>query len=92
MQNAKETASPWQQQTIDRIDPMLRDIAATVTATINHLSQQPIKLQTAPYKEYVDANAELTADLAEVITDYVDYGKAKNKSEELADKLEVSGN
>ena len=92
MQNARATASPWQQQTIDRIDPMLRDIAATVTATINHLEQQPIKLQTAPYKEYVDANAELTADLAEVISDYVDYGKAKNKSEELADKLEVPGN
>ncbi len=92
MQNARATASPWQQQTIDRIDPMLRDIAATVTATINHLGQQPIKLQTAPYKEYVDANAELTADLAEVISDYVDYGKAKNKSEELADKLEVPGN
>ena len=58
MQNARSTASPWQQQTIDRIEPMLKDIAATVETTIAHLSKQPQQLQTAPYKEYVDANAE----------------------------------
>ena len=92
MKNARSTASPWQQQTIDRIEPMLKDIAATVESTIDHLNKQPQQLQTPPYKEYVDANASLAADLAEVISDYVEYGKAKAKSEELAAKLEVPGN
>jgi len=92
MQNARPTASPWQQQTIDRIEPMLKDIAATVESTIDSLNKQPQQLQTGPYREYVDANADLTADLAALISDYVDYGKAKNKSEALAEKLEVPGN
>jgi hypothetical protein len=92
MQNARATASPWQQQTIDRIEPMLKDIAATVESTIDHLNKHPRQLQTPPYKAYVEANANLTADLAEVISDYVEYGRAKNKSEELAEKLEVPVN
>jgi len=92
MQNARSTASPWQQQTIDRIEPMLKDIAATVESTIEHLNKRPQQLQTAPYKAYAEANATLTADLAEVISDYVEYGKARNRSEELAEKLEVPGN
>jgi len=90
--NARQTASPWQQQAIDRIEPLLKDLAATVETTIDHLSKHPEHLQTGPYKGYVDANADLASKLAEVISDYVEYGKSKVKSEELAAKLEVPEN
>src|SRR6516162_3187204 len=41
LDNAKKDASPWQQQAIDRITPLLKELASSVTATIDHLSQKP---------------------------------------------------
>jgi len=37
----------------------------------------------------VASTADLATDLSALITDYVEYGEAKNKSEELGQKLEV---
>lgn len=87
--NAKGKASPWQQQAIDRITPMLRELASNTTATIEQLNQKPKLFQTGPYADHADANYEVASSLAELISDYVDYGKSKAKSEELASKLEV---
>jgi hypothetical protein len=89
LDDAKSTASPWQQQAIDQITPMLKELASNTTATIEHLNQRPQLLHTGPYANYVDANYEVASSLAELISDYVDYGKSKAKSEELASKLET---
>ena len=51
----------------------------------------PRLVHTAPNTEYVDGNYEVTSNLAELISDYVDYGKSKARSEELAAKLGVPG-
>ena len=89
LENAKGEASPWQQQAIDRITPMLKELASNTTATIEHLNQRPKLLHTSPYADYVDANYEVASSLEELISDYVDYGKSKARSEELTSKLEV---
>jgi len=89
LENAKSKASPWQQQAIDRVTPLLKELASNTTATIEQLNQKPKLLQTGPYADYADANYEVASNLAELISDYVDYGKSKAKSEELASKLEV---
>jgi hypothetical protein len=89
LENTKGTASPWQQQAIERITPMLKELASNTESTIDHLNQRPKLLHTGPYKEYVDANYEVASSLEELISDYVDYGKSKARSEELASKLEV---
>ena len=92
LDNAKGAASPWQQQAIDQITPMLKELASNVTSTIEHLNQRPKLLHTGPYADYVSANYELASNLAELISDYVDYGKSKARSDELAARLEVPGN
>jgi len=92
MMNAKSEGSPWQQQAIERIQPLLKDLADTVESTIDNLNKHPEHLMTSPYKAYAESNAALAENLVQVISDYVEYGKAKNKSEELADRLEVPGN
>lgn len=89
LQNSKSQASPWQQQAIDRVTPMLKELASNTTSTIEHLNERPKSLHTGPYVEYADANYEVASNLAELISDYVDYGKSKAKSEELASRLEV---
>jgi hypothetical protein len=89
LENEKGAASPWQQQAIERITPMLKELASNTESTIDHLNQKPKLLHTGPYKEYVEANYEVASSLEELISDYVDYGKSKARSEELASKLEV---
>jgi DNA repair exonuclease SbcCD ATPase subunit len=92
LDSARGSASPWQQQAIDRINPLLKEIASNVESTIEHFNRKPKLLQTGPYVDYAAANYELASNLAELISDYVEYGKSKAKSEELAAKLEAPGN
>lgn len=84
-------ASPWQKTAIERIRPLLQELASNTTNVINRLNQHPNQLTTGAYKDYVEANADLAAQLSEMIADFVDYGKTKNRFERLADKLEISG-
>jgi hypothetical protein len=41
------------------------------------------------FPDYVAANAELATDIAQTVSDYVAYGEAKNKAEELSFQLEL---
>ena len=91
MDSAKATASLWQRQSINQVTPLLRDLAASVTATIKHLSDNQNRLQYPPYPDYAAATAEYASDLSQLISDYVAYGEAKHKTEDLERKLEVPG-
>ena len=81
--------SPWQQVAIDRVDPLLRDVAAQLTATIKHLNENPGQVHMAPYRDYVEATYEYDSRTAELIHDFVDYDTAKAKVEALEAKLEL---
>jgi hypothetical protein len=92
LDNARGSASLWQQEAIDHITPLLKELASGVESAIEHFNQRPTLLHTGPYVEYADANYELASNSAEVISDYVEYGKSKAKSDELAAKLAVPEN
>lgn len=90
LNDAKETGSPWQQTAIERVTPLLGELAKNVEGTIEHLNNNPSHVQMQPFKDYVTANYDLANQLAALITDFVDYGKSKDKFESLGDKLEVA--
>jgi hypothetical protein len=92
LENAKSDASPWQIEAIDRITPLMKELASNVQSTIDHLNQKPRALHTTQYVDYVAANYEMASTVTELISDYVDYGRSKAKAEELGNKLEVPGN
>lgn len=92
MNDAQAEASPWQQQAIDQITPLLQELAANVSSTIKHLNKNQTRLMHPPYPAYAAASAEYAADLSRLISDYVAYGAAKHKSEELTERLELPGN
>ncbi len=89
LNNARGGGSPWQQQAIDRINPLLQELASNVGATINQLSEHQSLVHSTHYKEYVQTNHEQATNLASLISDYVEYGKAKDKMEALGKDLEV---
>ena len=91
LHDAKASASPWQNQAIDEITPLLKELASSVTSTIEHLRKNQGRIHTPPYTDYVASTYDVATDLSGLIADYVAYGEAKNKSEDLGKKLEVPG-
>ena len=91
LNNEKAMAAPWQKEAIERITPLLRELAANMEMTIDHLSDKSaqVKLNTPVYHEYVKANGEMAADLSGLISDFVSYDEAKQKFEDLTRRLEV---
>jgi len=85
----RKDASPWQKEAIDRIDPFLGEMVGYTEAVIEHINAHPKLLGTAEYKDYLEANVDYASDLASMITDFVDYGRTKERLQHLTDKLEV---
>ena len=88
LKDARDTASPWQNTAIDRINPFLDELGGYTSAVIEHIKGEP-KHTMNEYKDYLEANADYASDLAAMIADFVDYGKTKQRMERLAAKLEV---
>jgi len=86
---ARDTASPWQKVAIDRIDPPMEEMAGYTEAVIEHLNKHPERFNTPEYKDYLEANADYSGDLAAMIANFVDYGSTKDRLQQLTDKLEV---
>jgi hypothetical protein len=86
---AENTASPWQKTVIDRIDPYMGELEGYTEAVIEHLDKHPERLGTPEYKDYLEANADYSGDLAAMIGDFVDYGRTKERVQNLTDKLEI---
>jgi len=91
LNQARNTGSAWQQTAIDRANPILRELAANVQATIEHLNKDRTHpLQTTEHKDYLKANAELSTKMADLVSDFVTYGELKAKFERISQKLEVA--
>jgi len=92
LQSERDEASPWQQQAIDRMAPLLREIANNTTAAIEHLNQNQLRPVSGDYKDYLQENAETSHSLADMISSFEKYGRTRSKLEELQDKIEAPTN
>jgi hypothetical protein len=81
--------SPSQQEAIDRINPMLRNLADQLTFTIKRLKDNKNQVHMESYRDYAHANYDLASRTADLISDFVEYGKAKARFESLENKLKV---
>ncbi len=82
--------SAWQQKAVDQIDPLLRQMADQLTATIKHLKENLSRVNQPAYREYAHANYELASKTSGMIRDFVDYDEAQSRAESLEAKLELS--
>lgn len=83
----RHTGSPWQQNAIDQIEPLLQEMADNLSATINHLNENQAKVHMPEFKNYVHANHDLATDLANLIKDFVTYDEARATAADLEQKL-----
>jgi hypothetical protein len=83
-----ESGSEWQQEAVDRILPLLREMASNTTAAINHLNANQARPTTPDYVNYLEKNAETAHQLADVTSDLVKYAKSRTTLEKMESKLE----
>jgi hypothetical protein len=89
LKGARSAALPWQKTAIDRIVPYLDELEAYTSAVIERINDQPNRLFTDDYKDFLEANADYATDLAAMIGDFVDYGKTRDRLQRLGTKLEI---
>jgi hypothetical protein len=89
LKELKNTGSPWQKTAIDRIGPYLDELGGYTSAVIEHINSEH-KHTLTEYRDYLEANADYSSDLAAMIAQFVDYGKTKQRMQRLGDKLEIA--
>ncbi len=67
----------------------MREIAEDTTNAIEYLNKNQSRLHDKDYKEYLEANSEMSRELAGLISQFVDYGNSKGNYEKLREKLEL---
>src|SRR6185312_4374138 len=92
LSGARAEGSPWQQDAIDHIDPLLQSMADHLSAMIQHLNENQNRVHMPPYVDYARANYQLSEKLLATIRDYADYAEAKSQTESLEQKLELAPN
>ncbi|KAA6461922.1 hypothetical protein DYQ86_09765 [Acidobacteria bacterium AB60] len=89
MSSLRGEGSAWQQETIDRINPLLHEIADHLTATVEHLKGNPDQTLMQAYRDYVHTNFELIDNTQKLISDFSSYSRSKDKAQTLEQKLEL---
>ena len=87
---SRDSASPWQQQAIDRMVPLLQELAANTSAAIQHLNQNRVRPTSGPYTDYLKENAETAHELSDMISSFWRYGETRAKLEHLEQRLEIA--
>jgi hypothetical protein len=90
LSSMREEGSPWQQEAIDRVNPLLHEMADNLSATIAHFKENKARTKMLPFRDYVKANRELMDRTSQLISDYVQYGETRAKKIALEKTLELS--
>ena len=90
LSSMRDDGSPWQQEAIDRINPLLSEMAAHLTATINHLNDNLRQTQMKPFRDLVLTNQTILHNAHKIISDYADYAEAKAKADALEKDFRIS--
>jgi hypothetical protein len=87
MQAARADAQSWHQEAIDRITPVLNELASNTEAVIRQLNENPGRLKTPTYQGYLKDNADLAVELANIVGDAVNADNIRTKIETMQAKL-----
>lgn len=86
----RPSGSPWQQEAIDRIRPLLQSVSTEMTATIQHLNENQSQVNMPPFRDHVRTTSRLMTKAARLIADYADYAKIKAEVNKHGRNLNLS--
>jgi len=89
LQQIRHVIVPWQEQAIDRMVPIAVELASRTQAAIEHLNENRSHLSAPIYTDHLGTIAEQTSTLNDSANDFLEYGRAQDKLEQLRQKLEI---
>ena len=92
LQRISHAVLPWQQKAITEVTGHAAQVAASTQAAIIHLRENQNRLFVSEYRDHLTTIADRSADMRETVDKFLDYEKAEQKSQQLKDELELSGN
>jgi hypothetical protein len=92
MSKAQKSGSELQEQAVEQMLPLVKQLSANTTAAINYLKQSKARPISDTYTRYLEKNAETAHQLSSMIRSLIDYEKTMTEIEQLRRKLEAPGN
>jgi hypothetical protein len=92
LNNAQRSGSELQEQAVEQMLPLVKQLSANTTAAINYLKQSKTRPISDTYTRYLEKNAETAHQLSSMISSLIDYEKSMTEIEQLRSKLEAPGN
>src|SRR6202034_1886416 len=92
LSKAQKSGSELQEQAVEQMLPLVKELSANTTAAINYLKQSKTRPISDTYTRYLERNAETAHQLSSIISSLIDYEKSMTEIEKLRSKLEAPGN
>jgi len=89
LSSMRSEGSPWQQEAIDRVDPLLKEMADHLNTTIAHFRVNKHRVNMPAFDNYVKADREYMGRTSELISSFVDYGQTRAKAIDLEASLDL---
>ncbi|MGC2504679.1 MAG: hypothetical protein WA400_21320, partial [Silvibacterium sp.] len=90
LSKTQESGSELQEQAVEQMLPLVKELSVNTTAAINYLNQNKARPVSDSYTQYLNKNAETARELSSMITSLLEYQKSMAEIEKLRSKLIVS--
>jgi hypothetical protein len=84
---SQKSGSELQEQAVERILPLVKELQANTTAAMNYLNQNKDRPLSGAYKEYLEKNAETARQLSDMISALDDYEKTMTEINRIRSQL-----
>jgi len=84
-----ESLAPWEQQALNKIEPLLRETAANAQMAIERFEQDQNDLWKEDYRRYVNGVERGSEQIAETLKAYLKYEKAHQQEAQFKQSLGV---
>ena len=81
------SGSELQEQAVERILPLVKELQANTTAAMNYLDQNKDRPVSDAYKQYLEKNAETAQQLSSIISALDDYEESMTEINRMRSKL-----
>ena len=91
LRKTQKSGSELQEQAVEQMLPLVKELSANTTAAINYLNQNKDCPISDAYTEYLKKNTETARQLSSMISSLLEYQASMAEIEKLRSKLVVSG-
>jgi len=84
---SQRSGSELQEQAVERILPLVKELQANTTAAMNYLNQNKDRPVSDAYTQYLEKNAQTARQLSDMISTLNDYEKSMTEINRLRRKL-----